>query len=591
MVSIPIPAVSAWAALRGHGQTAIAAAGLWSCLVLGGGTKAGFLADVVIQLLAVGLLALLIACPRPAPSHQHTSVLRFACVITGALVSIILLQLVPLPPGVWQRLPGRERWAEMLSIAGQSDVWRPLSLSPELTWLALMSLLPPIVVFWATASSSVRGRRVLLASIVVFAAASGMLGLAQVAQGEASGLRPFEITNRGEAVGLFANRNHFSALLYAALLLSFPWAAVASSNLMEAFGSRRGLPTSVLLSAVLAFTTVVVLLSAQAITRSRAGMALTVLAVCAGVALTLGIQQGQKLRAARVPLAAVLLALVFAFQFTLYRNLERFDADPLADTRIPYAQNTWTAALAVFPFGAGVGSFVEVYGSFERLQDLHATFANRAHNDVLEGWLELGVPGAVVLLLFVFWYLRRTIDVWWRDGSGSAMPLDRMLARAAALTIVLIAAHSFVDYPLRTGAISALFALCCGLLVPPPRPLDSEQEEAAAHARRREAASRSARSPLPRPVSTSTLLNPVEPPVAPTQPVIAPSTTRNSAQPETTAPTLQTDKRWGEEMQWPEAWRDNPTKPADRQPRPAQESSWQADVERLREEGRPRTKE
>lgn len=44
--------------------------------------------------------------------------------------------------------------------------------------------------------------------------ASVLLGFLQVAQGPSSPLRLFEFTNLTEAVGFFANRNHFSALLY-----------------------------------------------------------------------------------------------------------------------------------------------------------------------------------------------------------------------------------------------------------------------------------------------------------------------------------------------------------------------------------------
>ena len=44
------------------------------------------------------------------------------------------------------------------------------------------------------------------------------VGLFQVAGGPESPLRYFEITNPTEAVGFFANRNHFAALLYCLIL-------------------------------------------------------------------------------------------------------------------------------------------------------------------------------------------------------------------------------------------------------------------------------------------------------------------------------------------------------------------------------------
>ena len=52
---------------------------------------------------------------------------------------------------------------------------------------------------------------------------SVLIGLIQVAQGERSPLRFFEFTNPTEAVGFFANRNHFAALIYCLMLFALAW--------------------------------------------------------------------------------------------------------------------------------------------------------------------------------------------------------------------------------------------------------------------------------------------------------------------------------------------------------------------------------
>lgn len=44
-------------------------------------------------------------------------------------------------------------------------------------------------------------------------------------KGLMSSLRFFEYTNPTEAVGFFANRNHFAALLYTVMLFAAVWAA------------------------------------------------------------------------------------------------------------------------------------------------------------------------------------------------------------------------------------------------------------------------------------------------------------------------------------------------------------------------------
>ncbi len=60
----------------------------------------------------------------------------------------------------------------------------------------------------------------------------------------------------------------------------------------------------------------------------------------------------------------------------------------------------------------------------------------------------------------------RSVELWWwpPDKAGE---LDRLLMRAATLAIALLIAHSFVEYPLRTGAIMAIFAFSCALLIEP----------------------------------------------------------------------------------------------------------------------------
>jgi O-antigen ligase len=87
-----------------------------------------------------------------------------------------------------------------------------------------------------------------------------------------------------------------------------------------------------------------------------------------------------------------------------------------------------------------------------------------AHSDYLELALETGVPGLVVLLLFLIWWGRAAWSAWTRPGADD-------YARAAAIASAAILVHSLVDFPLRTAAIGAVFAMCLALLAdrrPPP---------------------------------------------------------------------------------------------------------------------------
>ena len=60
---------------------------------------------------------------------------------------------------------------------------------------------------------------------------------------------------------------------------------------------------------------------------------------------------------------------------------------------------------------------------------------------------------------FMLWFLARAFVIWTRrDGEG------RNLAAALTVVVVLLLAHSLLDYPLRTQAIEALFAFACGTI-------------------------------------------------------------------------------------------------------------------------------
>ena len=69
------------------------------------------------------------------------------------------------------------------------------------------------------------------------------------------------------------------------------------------------------------------------------------------------------------------------------------------------------------PLGSGLGTFVPVYAMFEKPEDAQDTYVNRAHNEILEIWLETGMLGLALIVVFVSgWY-----DV--RSRSGGARQL------------------------------------------------------------------------------------------------------------------------------------------------------------------------
>lgn len=134
------------------------------------------------------------------------------------------------------------------------------------------------------------------------------------------------------------------------------------------------------------------------VARSRAGMILTLGALFGAFLL---IRQGQRatngMRPTWLLVGAASLAVALSMQFSLYRALDRFAIETAPDGRVAFARNTTEAAKTFMPFGAGVGSFVPVYATFEKPQDLMSEgYANHAHDDFLEIWLETGAAGLIL---------------------------------------------------------------------------------------------------------------------------------------------------------------------------------------------------
>lgn len=532
-------------------------------LTLGGGTRTGFLSDAILQfatvpLLAISLLSLSDVSERPQ--------LRSALLLCIAIAAVPALQLMPLPPFIWQKLPGRSAHMNIVATLGLATPWLPATVSPRATALSLASLIVPISIFIGTCQLSYAMRRVLSLVVLAIGLVSALLGFLQVAQGEASPLRLFEFTNPTEAVGFFANRNHFAALLYCVTLLAAAW-TIWQARVFERAAPAKRFSPKIIIPAIAGLTLVAMLVAEQAMARSRAGLGLTMLALI-GVFLISSWgrrQNGNGTLASRLLVASLALGLVFSTQFALYRVLERFERDPLEDARIPFAKNTLMAAKAYAPIGSGVGTFVPVYSQFEQPGDLlRETYANRAHNDFLEYLLEAGAAGGVLCLVAALWFMRRIREVWRSDavstvqeGGGSRhlrgpeeggvltsgrLEFDHTLARAATFVVVLLIAHSIVDYPLRTGGIAAVMAFALALLVPPPV---TQVDRRARSTRHSSAEATHAGAPVRPPSPTVHAPTPPAPP----QPLPQHRPLSGAAQQRTP---------WNSD--WPEAWRSPPGK-------------------------------
>ena len=478
-------------------------------VLLGGGTHAGFLGDVFVQLLSIPLLAASLwsfYSFKDVNEHQRRAIFY----VSGAVIVIFAIQLIPLPfeiPSIGGALTGR---GSVFGILGQDSPWISISATPQATWAAAASLVVPAALFFGVVQLSLRHRLVLAWLLLFLGGFSLLLGFLQMAQGPGSALRFYDLTNPKEAVGLFANRNHFAAHLYVTLVLSATWYVTTMHQTL-----RLGASTSrSMLWSTAAAVFFVSVVAGLAMARSRAGVFLAMVALI-GIILMVHRQRkdreeahtSSRLTVGRMSIIAVVFSVIFAAQLGLGSILTRFEGDPLEDLRVPLAGTTFEAAFRSLPFGTGLGSFVPVYAVVEKESDLFTGFANRAHNDVAEILLETGLFGLILLVGFLAWFLPKAYSIWLGRKLNGHDP-QLLLQRAGTLVIGLLLAHSLVDYPLRTTALSSIFMFFCAVLaVEAPNPKD----EATLHRRQRSVA-----------------------PKPPTR--VAPA------------------EKWGSELPWPDGW-------------------------------------
>lgn len=424
------------------------------CIALGfgGATHGDVVSSAVVRL--TGILLLGLAVWRIVASRQPPRAQAAIWLLCG-VVALPLLQLIPLPPEVWTRLPGRAFLVADYRSAGVVLPWLPTSLAPRETADVLLWLIPPAAMFLATLTLDARDRGRMALTVPLFAMAAVALGMMQMAGGPESPLRLYTETNIDSAVGFFANRNHQAALLVAAAALAPLW--ITAFRQTDRQLGRFGL--------FLAFAIELVLIVGLGVTQSRAGVLLAVPALAISVIIVSRVGKGVS-GSALALLAATIVGAGLVGAFALSGLMERFREPLSSDARLHALPAIERAARSFSPVGSGLGSFDPVYRMFEPPGALSMLYLNHAHNDGLEIWLEAGALGLLLIIAFLLWWGWTTVRLWRgrRDKYGDGV------RATASLVIGLLLAHSTVDYPLRTAALATLFALACGLLAAPDDP-------------------------------------------------------------------------------------------------------------------------
>lgn len=397
----------------------------------------------------------------PAPKGS-TTLSRLLLVFAAALL-LLVLQLVPLPPAWWSRLPGRETGVQIYALLGWSARWHAFSLTPDATLAAALALLVPVAAMMTMASLSLPNRIVALRCVVIAALTGTVLGVLQVAAGASSAPMLYESAHRGFGVGLFVNRNHQATLLLVAIVFAAV-PGVMGPDMVKTGVMRMGVAGTRQAQRLASIATTIVLALGIVATSSRTAFALLPLALIVALALIVGVR-----RTARPLLVAAALYLLGGLLLVrtdpVQRLFARF-ATLSEELRYQYWDTTLFAIRQSFPFGTGFGSFERVYRTVEPLGQVTPLSVNHAHDEYLEVILEGGLP-AVILMLAGLAVLAAALISGWRQGRDRQERATLVAAGAATGLILLV---SLVDYPLRMAGIAGLFGAALGLIAAIGRP-------------------------------------------------------------------------------------------------------------------------
>lgn len=360
-----------------------------------------------------------------------------------AAALLVLVHLAPLPFAWWSTLPGREIIVAVDQAAGLGQIARPLSMSPDATLNALLSLTVPFAVLLLAVQLAPRQHEYAFIAVLFLALVSGAIGLLQAG---GANLQLYPLAS-GTA-GLFANRNHQGALL--ALLLPMA-AAVAVLDL----GGRISARVRLLLGLAIA----VIAIPLIVVTGSRSALVLLGVGLVFAMLIWLGRRGSAATWQMRLMLPLVLVVSVSGLiGLTVFAArdvaLDRLQGG-VEDLRWPVWHSIADQLPAYLPWGTGIGSYAEAYQVLEPDELLRPTRSNHAHNELLETALTAGVPGLILLGLAA---LLLAIALW-LAFAGKASGSAAVLSRLGSVMILLLAMASMTDYPVRTPILSAILAL------------------------------------------------------------------------------------------------------------------------------------
>lgn len=379
--------------------------------------------------------------PAPTVGLAVKLALGGAAVVCG----LALVQLIPLPPGLLKltnpTLAEFQAFAlEPLGLAR----WRPSSMDPPSTWLGLGRFLSLVALAIAAyeVSRLPDVRRALVAALALSAVGIAVVGLGHWLAGAEALFGVHRFVANLNLLTPFGNTNHLAAFLSLGATLGLAL-AVSAKERDAMLGWGVG-------AAICALAVVLSL--------SRGGILTFALTWGAALGVLLMGRMGGFVRA--VPLLVVGLVLILVSAIALEPLLERLDTvatvEKLKSTKVEWWPMFWTASLAHWRLGMGLGAFELGFPRFQSTQ-LDVTFTH-PENVVFQWTADLGLPGAALAAVL-------TVGAWL--VAFRARGEDR-LGRVVLLALAGLVLHDTFDFALTLNALGPAAAVCVGVALASP---------------------------------------------------------------------------------------------------------------------------
>ncbi|TIN31099.1 MAG: O-antigen ligase family protein [Mesorhizobium sp.] len=390
---------------------------LFLSVLIGGGTASGLYTETLIEIAAIVSAAAVFS--RPTGQSIPRSVLW----LLALAFAVFCFQIVPLPATLLSGLRPEVLLASPW-LAGETRL-RFVSVGVGRTIECLLYFAAAVAFFLGV--TRLRPDQVygLLPFFFMGVICNGLAAAIQYSLSDTvaiEGLLPFTIN-----AGLFANQNHFSALLF----VSIPFVVY--------YGLFRGH----LLSGSLGLMSLLLLLLAAG---SRAGILI-------GLAITIisVVFLSARSRLGGYGILAVFIGLSL-YTIGAWTKIDAEVVDP-AFGRAEFARTTIAGIEENWATGLGFGSFQKVYQIYEKGEMIFKPYVNHAHNDYLELVLEGGAPAVFLMTAYLILLFASSVGV-----------RREPLQKAAFLSVSFLLVHSLVDYPLRTAALAMAFAYMNGII-------------------------------------------------------------------------------------------------------------------------------